>query len=509
MKRLPLGAALAALALAAPAAAQPNPLLARAHEALMRLDVAEARQLLAPLPQERPDVLVERALLAIYEDDCDEALALLESHGLAARQPGAELAELARGCARVSAMTTVLRREQQGFILRFKNDDDAALAPLLMQVAEQALTTLERDLKTRLPRPVHIDVVSDHHSLAAMTGLPEEAAQTTGTVAIAKWGRVTMLSPRAMGAHGYAWADTLMHELTHLSVSRASDDRAPLWVQEGVAKREETRWRSPFPFDDQPPPDAVARLGFDRGLALPLDKLGPSIAMLPSAEQAMVAFAEVNGFLRFWIKENGDDALATFLRSLATSPVQDGVNITLRQQTGADLAAWSERWQKSLASVSTALPPDLMPLPPRPGEAPSAQASPRDIYRSARLADLLRDRGHLPQAAVQAKKSHEAAPNTAAGRARLALLLRALGRRDEAAALTSSLDQVRSAHGLFLALHGAVQRKQGDESAARQSFFQALCHDPLDAEVACELLDADAVPDGEAQATLCRQVRRR
>ena len=48
--------------------------------------------------------------------------------------------------------------------------------------------------------------------------------------AIAKWGRVTMLSPRAM-THGYAWADTLAHELTHLSITRATRDRAPLWLR--------------------------------------------------------------------------------------------------------------------------------------------------------------------------------------------------------------------------------------------------------------------------------------
>ena len=113
-----------------------------------------------------------------------------------------------------------------------------------------------------------------------MTGLPYESAQTTGTVAVAKWGRVTLLSPRA-SHHGYPWRDTVAHELTHLAVTRASRDRAPLWLQEGVAKREEIRWRDPGPFDDRPPPEAVVQRGLELGLGVPLDKLGPSIAMLP------------------------------------------------------------------------------------------------------------------------------------------------------------------------------------------------------------------------------------
>jgi hypothetical protein len=489
-----------------------NPLVLKAHEAILAMELDEARKLLDAVPSRDPDGISERALLAVYEGDCDAAVALLERHGMTGpKSRAADLVELARGCARVTAATTVLRDEKRGFVIRFKDEDDLPLAPFLMDVAEQALVALDRDLQVRLPRPLRIDLVRDHFSLAAMTGLPEESAQTTGTVAIAKWGRVTMLSPRAM-AHGYGWADTLMHELTHLAISRASHDRAPLWLQEGVAKYHEVRWRAPLPFDHQPSPDAVARLGFERGLGLPLDKLGPSIAMLPTAEQAMVAFAEVHSFLRYWLKENGKDALGPFLHSLATVSSQDGVDVVLKQRTGQDLAAWSQRWQASLASVSTALPPDLMPpLPPRPGEPPppSAAPSPRALYRSARVAELLEERGHLLPAVDYAKKSQIAAPHDPAARARLARPLRALGRHEEADPLVEQLDAVRAPHGLFLALHGALLRKKNDDSAAQQAFTRAVEQDPLRVEVACELVDAGQLPAEAPRAALCRAVRDR
>ena len=159
---------------------------------------------------------------------------------------------------------------------------------------------MARDLKVELPRPLRIELVRDLFTLAAMTGLPESAAQTTGTVAVAKWGRVTMITPRAI-PHGYPWADTLAHEMAHLAQTQASGDRAPLWLQEGVAKRQETRWRERRAFDDFPAADSVAAIGLDKGLGRPIDKLGASIAMLPTAEQAMVAFAEVSSFVRFWV----------------------------------------------------------------------------------------------------------------------------------------------------------------------------------------------------------------
>jgi hypothetical protein len=509
--------------LLAPAAHAQNPLTFKAHDALMALDVVEARALLAALPQDSADVVAERALLAVYEGDCDGAIALLERRGIAARPFTAELTEIARGCARVTAATTVLRDDARGFVIRFKDEDDVPLAPFLMEVAGQALEMLHRDLKVQLPRPVYLDIVRDQHSLSAMTGLPEESAQTTGALAIAKWGRVTMLSPRAV-PHGYGWADTLAHELTHLAVSRASHERAPLWLQEGVAKRQEVRWRAPFSFDELPPADVVARLGFDRGLALPLDKLGPSIAMLPTAEQAMVAYAEVHSFLRFWLKESGDDALGTFLHALAGVSSQDGVDVTLKQMTGQDLAAWSRRWQASLAPVPASLPPELaMLLPPAqttparpPGSPPpsprppeSSAPSPRTLYRTARLAELLEGRGHLLPAVEYAKKSQEAAPTDPSARARLARPLRALGRAEEASALVEHLDAVRSAHGLFLALHGALQRDRGDDLAARMAFSSALHHDPLSPEVACELVAEALLPGDAARAALCRMARRR
>src|SRR5205085_2857164 len=84
-------------------------------------------------------------------------------------------------------------------------------------------------------------------------------------------------SPRAP-ALGYAWRDTLAHELTHLALSRGTLDRAPLWLQEGVAKREETRWRSALPSDDAVPADLIASIGLAKNLGRPLDGIGPSIA---------------------------------------------------------------------------------------------------------------------------------------------------------------------------------------------------------------------------------------
>jgi hypothetical protein len=51
-------------------------------------------------------------------------------------------------------------------------------------------------------------------------------------------------SPRAL-ATGYPWLDTINHEFVHYAVSALTRDRAPVWLQEGLAKFLERRWREP------------------------------------------------------------------------------------------------------------------------------------------------------------------------------------------------------------------------------------------------------------------------
>src|SRR4029078_3530178 len=105
-------------------------------------------------------------------------------------------------------------------------DGDRALVPMLVDVASKMREVLAKDLGVELLKPLRIDLLRDQFTLAEMTGLPEEAARTTGTVAIAKWGRVTMISPRAT-SNGYPWLDTLAHQMNHLALFPHTRDTEP------------------------------------------------------------------------------------------------------------------------------------------------------------------------------------------------------------------------------------------------------------------------------------------
>jgi hypothetical protein len=484
----------------------------RAQGLIVQLDLDEARAVLAAAGAADPRVAIERARLAIYELDCDGAAAILAAEDVQKLAEAESLADIARGCQRVTAALVVDKDDALGIEVRWQDEHDRALAPLLFATVAQAREALSRDLAVDWPRPTRVVVVRDLLSLSAMTGLPYSSAQTTGAAAVAKWGRINLLSPRA-SRHGLPWRDVIAHELTHLAITRASGDRAPLWLQEGVAKREEVRWRDPGPFDDRPPPDSIAQRGLELGLGLPLDKLGPSIAMLPSADAALVAFAEVTSFVRFFVQSEGEGAVPSLLREMKDGLDSDAALVAV---SGAGLAAWDGRWRQQLRSRPAGAVPALLGLGSTEGEADKL----RDLRERSRLADLLLSRGHAAEAVRELDRIKLArspvGPNAwgaAMGDPSLRWLrgraLELADRREEGEPLMSDPGQVVSAYGPWWAVRARWARLRGDETTAAQSFVEAVAADPLEPEAACETIDPNAVPADLPKRALCAAARAR
>jgi hypothetical protein len=492
---------LAATAFAAPPEPAYHPLsgdllrASRARDAILELDLPAGRSALDGADPADVALSVERARLMLFSGDYDGAVSLLSRPDLASTEAGAELGYISLGSARGMAATVTVPDELRGVVVRLQDDDDRALVPMLADVAVQVQKTLMKDLGVELPKPLRIDLVRDQFTLAAMTGLPLEAARTTGTVAVAKWGRVTMVSPRAT-QQGYPWLDTLAHEMTHLALSRGTRDKAPLWLQEGVAKREETRWREPQPLDNVPSVDVIAVVGLEKGLGRPIDKLGPSIAMLPTPEQAQVAFAEVQSFIRYWTKEVGDDALPQLVLRIRALHDPGDVSLAIKEVSGVDFAEWDRRWRAHLATVPRDLPADLAPG----GSLPNM----REISKRVRLGELLRERGHYPAAVSELARAQAMVPADPSIRCFLAAALLAQGDRAAAAPWVEKISDVHGRQGRWWSLHGLLF---ADQDAA-QSFSYGVALDPLDPWVACEEKAAPELPADPRRAALCEAARR-
>lgn len=471
---------------------------ARVREATVEMDLPAAKALLDGAgANSDPALEIERARYLIYAGDYDGAAKLLLRPDLAKTEEGAGLSDIALGCARGMAATVEVRDEARGVAIRLQDDEDRALVPVLADVAVKVRATLAKDLGVELPKPLRIDLVRDQFTLAAMTGLPEKAAATTGTVAVAKWGRVTMISPRAT-SHGYPWMDTLAHEMTHLALSRGTRDRAPLWLQEGVAKREEGRWRDPQPLDDVPLPEAVALVGMEKGLGRSLDRLGPSIAMLPTAEEAAVAFAEVHSFIRYWTKEVGDDGLPQLVLRLKTASNAEDVDKAIQEVSGADLAGWDKRWRAHIAQGPHELPPDLAPAASLPNG--------REIAKRVRLGQLLDARGHHQAAAVELGRAQALVPNDASIRCFMAAALLGGGDKANASLLVERPEDLHNGFGRWWSLHALLYPEPQDK--AQRAFGYALAQDPFDPWVACEEKTPPELPVDAIRRAICEMARR-
>ncbi len=492
--------ALAAALAVAPAGAQDSlggalrALEARVH--VTELDVAEAEKVLDGADPADPQLALERARARLWRQDCEGASAILARPDLESSKEVAPLIAVARGCLRGMAGTVVVEDAEKGVVTRFQDDEDRALAPLLADVAARTRDVLAKDLGVTLPRPIYVEVVRDQHTLAAMTGLPLKAAATTGTVAVAKWGRVIMLSPRAPMSGGYPWLDTLSHELVHLALTRGSRDKAPLWLQEGVAKHEETRWRAPEPFDDKPPADDLAGWGLAANVGPPIDAIGPSIAMLPSAEESMVTYAKVQSFIGFFAREAGDQALPRLTVAMRDAPRPDDLGAAVEAASGATFSSWKERWESWLRESAKELPADR-----RPGAAPPAGFA--EVRRRARLGELLEARDHHEAARDQRSAALVLAPEDARVRAGLAASLMATGDREYAREVVAEPEAVRNGTGRWWSLRSVLV-----EDDAQRSAEAAVARDPLDPAVACMELAPPERPEDPVRAAICDMARR-
>jgi hypothetical protein len=425
---------------------------------------------------------LERARLAVYLGECDRAEAILSSPALAESREGAALSELAKSCAGATAAGFVIEDKQRGIWLRLQDDADRALAPFIFEVAAQARDTVSKEVGIDLPRPLRIDLVRDLFSLSAVSGLPLKAAETTGTLAVARWGRVIMLSPRAP-VQGYPWQDTLAHEITHLLVTRATRDFAPLWMQEGLAKRFEVRWRPVRPFDRPEWADNGARNAALDGRSVGIDKLGPSIAMLPTPEAAGIAFAEVTSFMHFFIVQNGEPALRLLFADLRGNGAA-GADEALISVTGYGLAEWNARWQRFLREPVKPLAEET----PHPPVATHPQA---DAGRRIRLADLLANRGYGRASASEVEPLLASLSRLPQVRARVAAGLYAAGDDAGAEHALGTVAEIDALYGPWFALAGRGFKRRGQTGDADSAFTLGLSADPLSDEVACEGYPAD------------------
>jgi len=487
--------ALAAAAAPRASAGQTDELAAIEEDiAAWRLEDARSRiDGLAPEARKSPRARFLEGKLLFHEGDNDAAVEALRSAIQEARTQ-LEWKRLRDRVETFSEVTAKLASTQGAggrFVYRFEAPRDALLVPYADRALAAQLDSLGAVFGDKPRARIEVIFVPDVESLAALSGLLPEQIERTGTVGVSKYGRIMVLTPRAL-ASGYPWLDTLSHELAHLFISRASRDKAPIWLHEGVAKLLEGRWRGGATGDLTPEETYLLDRAAREKRLIPLRRLHPSIAALPDQEDAALAYAEVLSLTRYLDERIGPDkGIAALLRRIGEGATIDAALTELTKFNLRRLYLWWEqdvsgRRQTPVSAVS------LMQRRYRhgtTGEAPRLEGDvDEEAARHVRLGDLLRLRGHLAPAAVEYRRALElegsSSPHIVE---RLGGSLIDLRRHAEAAALLAPVTALYPSYTTgFVELGEALTAlEKYDEAIAALERAEAL--NPFDPSVHCLL----------------------
>ncbi|MBN1210455.1 MAG: hypothetical protein JXB05_36715 [Myxococcaceae bacterium] len=471
--------------------------LAKMEAALEGWDIAEARRELEELEALVPDSIEPlkyfHGRIAFEEGRYAEAQELLKAAGIEDK-PSSYL-RLAKDTLAITKHHQ--RAESEHFIFYYPKGKEEILVPYALETLESIHRAMAEDLGWMPREKIRVEVVNNARELSRVSTLTYDQIQTTGTIAICKFNKLMVTSPKAV-ARGYDWQDTLAHEYIHLVVSRSSLNKVPIWLHEGLAKWLETRWRGAGGLGLNPSTMALLGRRVKADTLVPFEKMHPSIAMLPTAEDAALAFAEVYYAIDYVHATKGNAGLRAIVQELRNGqPDRKAVEAAMGMPFGLFEKSWLAHIKKQ------SFPKELLPREevvlkedakgkekedPKKGREISfgdfMEVTELPARKFAHLGELLRERNRIKAAAAEYAKAYEIVGDKYESVSnKYALALLELRRLDEAEkVLRGSLRLHPGLPGTNVHL-GRILLFRKDYVKAKAAYLEALSTNPFDPEV--------------------------
>lgn len=470
-----------------------------AAEAITTLRLEEAERVLASVKgreAEQPAVLFQLARLHYYRGDYASAVGAAERAMERAtdrqRERFSQMLELMRASERIGATYEQMVSDDGRFVVLHQKGKDAMLAVHAIEVLARADTALEKVFGTRMPGPIRLEIYPGAETLAEVSTLTLEQIQTTGTIALSKWNRLMLTSPKAL-VRGYPWADTVTHELIHMVLSRMTLEHAPVWLQEGTAKLFERAWRGGEvgKLDLDPGAQALLVDAHKSGELLTFEQMHPSIAMLPSEDDAALAFAQVATFMERYVQDHGLAKLRDALQRIASGR---DARAALAAAAGVSFAQLERGWKSGLPA-DDGVKLKRLKRRFRVGDGPhdeSEEVEESQARRYMRIGDLLWDRGRIAAAAKEYRKAHGADPLDPIVAARFGRAALQSGDPQGAVDALARQAELYPGHGPTHAVLGVAQAELGNRDAAQVSLREAVWTNPFDPAPHCALAKVGA-----------------
>ena len=495
-------------ALPAPVHATPSGKdVGRVADLIEALQLTEANKLLSELEASFPEtapIMFQRALLTFYAGDYAAAVDIADRAIAQIGEAQAPKSWLATRDLVASTLEATRNYQHEvspdgRYHIAYPSGEERVLLPYAFDVLASMDRVLRNVVGAPVPGPIRLEIYPSASALAQVSTLTLEQIETSGTVALCKWNRLMITSPRAL-VRGYPWVDTIAHELTHLYLSFATQERAPVWLQEGTAKLLERRWRDPAAAFELDPTSRTLLLRATRdGKLLTFDQLHPSIALLPSQDDATLAFAQVSTFMNTFVTTHGERALRD-----AFSQIGHGADArdALGRAASARFAELERTWKAALPKAVPANAPRKLARRFRSGSSDTPDES-QDVAvsearRFLRIGDLLWSRQHPRSAMLEYEKAQRADADDPIVAARLA---RSALEAGDPARSVAALDPLLSRypeHAPTHAVRGAALHELGRLPEARSALLEAVRINPFDPDPHCRLSRIVEEPDAAA-----------
>jgi Flp pilus assembly protein TadD len=211
-------------------------------------------------------------------------------------------------------------------ILRLNRKENDLLLPYVRDELHTILETYSKKYGMTLPAPVQLELYPNHEDFAVRTmGMPGLGALgvTFGEV-------VAMDSPSGRKPGDFNWGATLWHEMSHVFIITATNQRVPRWFTEGLAVHEEGQ-RAPE-WADRVTPDVL--LAIREKKLLPIARLDRGFVFPDYPNQVLVSYFQGGSICDFIQDKYGADKLLGMVHSYtAKATTADAIQQNLQVST--------------------------------------------------------------------------------------------------------------------------------------------------------------------------------
>ena len=246
---------------------------------------------------------------------------------------------------------TLKRYESPHFVVFVDEKRDGILTSYALETLEKTYEAIGSELGYYPKEKVRVEIAPDATAFNAISTLSLRDIEETGAVGICKFNKLMIISPRAL-SFGYRWADSVSHEYVHYVMVALSNNQAPIWLHEGMARFFETRWRKPAPPKDAaedyltPANETLLVQALAKNQFVGFKNMEPSLIHLETPEQVQLAYAEAASAIDFINQSKGRAGIRDLLGALVERPTPEAIE----KVYGMSFDDFQSRWKSFLKS---------------------------------------------------------------------------------------------------------------------------------------------------------------